>query len=119
MRSTLRHTVFLSALVVGLGAALLASGPSFWTIGTTSELLKGTSDGVLIDLNGTISAGPRLTNLLTSAPSQIWSLATGSDGILWAGTGGDGRLIRIRPGQREETVFDAEESPDLLEFFSD
>jgi hypothetical protein len=110
MRSTLRHTVLLSALVVGLGAALLASGPSFWTIGTTSELLKGTSDGVLIDLNGTISAGPRLTNLLTSAPSQIWSLATGSDGILWAGTGGDGRLIRIRPGQREETVFDAEES---------
>lgn len=98
-------------LFAAAGSALaLASGPSFWTVATTAELLKGTSEGVLIDRNGTITPGPQLTNRLTSAPAQIWSLAVAPDGTLWAGTGGDGRVIRVRPGQAEETVFDADES---------
>ena len=100
-----------SAVLFAIGSTLLhASGPAFWTIATSSELLKGTSNGVLIDRNGTISAGPQLTNRLSSAPAQIWSLASAPDGTLWAGTGGDGRLIRIRPGQPEETIFDADET---------
>lgn len=105
-----RRALILAGLLSLAAAGLDASGPSFWVIGTTAALLKGTSDGVLIDRNGTISAGPRLTNLLTSAPAQIWSLVAGGGDTLWAGTGGDGRVIRIRPGQREETVFDAEEN---------
>ena len=104
-----RRALILAGLLSAV-AALDASGPAFWVIGTASELMKGTSDGVLIDRNGTISVGPRLTNLLTSAPAQIWCLAAGSGDTWWAGTGGDGRVIRVRPGQREETVFDAEET---------
>ncbi len=51
----------------------------------------------------------RPTARLTTTPAQIWSLAAAPDGTLWAGTGGDGRVIRLRPGQAEETVFTAEE----------
>jgi sugar lactone lactonase YvrE len=105
-----QRAALIFTLLASAGAAVLASGPAFWVIGTTGELLKGTSDGVLIDLNGTISPGPKLTNVLTSAPAQIWALAAGTDGTLWAGTGGDGRVIRIRPGQREETLYDADEN---------
>jgi hypothetical protein len=107
---TSRRLLFTCAFVAALGSFSFASGPTFWIVGTTSELLKGTSDGVLVDRNGTLTAGPKLTNALTSAPAQIWSLAAAPDGTLWAGTGGDGRLIRIRPGQREETVFTADEN---------
>jgi hypothetical protein len=105
-----RRLLFVGLTVLLLTAAMTAAGPTFWVIATPGELLKGTSEGVVIDLNGTISPGPRLTNLLTSAPAQIWTLAAAPDGVLWAGTGGDGRVIRIRPGQREETVFDAQET---------
>jgi hypothetical protein len=95
--------------VVCGSALLLAAGPTFWTIATTGELLKGTSNGVLIARSGTISAGPQLSNRLSSTSAQIWSLASAPDGTLWAGTGGDGRVIRVRPGRAEETVFDADE----------
>jgi hypothetical protein len=111
-----RHLLLTCACAAFVAAATLwthataVSGPAFWTIGTTADLLKGTSDGVLIDRNGTISAGPRLANRLTSTPAQIWSLAAGSDGTFWAGTGGDGRIIRLRAGQPEETAYDAEEN---------
>ena len=54
-------------------------------------LLRGTSDGVC-HLNGVVSSGPQLTNRLTTTPAQIWSLVA-ADGTMWAGTGGDGRVM--------------------------
>jgi hypothetical protein len=87
-----------------------ASGPVFWTVANAAEFLKGTSDGVFVSLEGVLSPGPGLTNRLTSAPAQIWSIAESSDGTIWAGTGGDGRVLRLRGTQPEQTVFDADES---------
>jgi hypothetical protein len=89
---------------------LEASGPTFWTTATPAEFLRGTSDGVFVSLTGTLTAGPELTSRLTSTPAQVWSVAQAADGSLWAGTGGDGRVIRIRTGQPEQTVFDAPEA---------
>ena len=87
-----------------------ASGPTFWTTATSSELLRGTSDGVYVSLSGVVTPGPQLTSRLSSTPAQIWSLASSADGTIWAGTGGDGRVIRVRNGQLEETAFDSSEN---------
>jgi hypothetical protein len=102
----------LSALILcALAAsAASASGPTFWTTATSAELLRGTSDGVYVSLSGVVTPGPELTSRLATTPSQIWSLAPAPDGTLWAGTGGDGRVVRLRIGQAEETVFDSTEN---------
>ena len=110
----MRHS-FLRSVAVGAAAlcaiaTLRASGPAFWVIATSGELLKGTSNGVYVTSDGSVMAGPRLTNRTTTAPAQIWSLAVGADDTLWAGTGGDGRVLRIRAGQNEETAFDSDEN---------
>jgi hypothetical protein len=105
-----RVIVFIALTVCAVASRPAASGPTFWTTATATEFLRGTSDGVYVSLSGVLTAGPQLTNRLTSAPPQIWSLATSADGSIWAGTGGDGRVIRSRPGQPEQTVFDASES---------
>ena len=103
--------LFACALFVSIAVAVpRASGPSFWTVATAADFLRGTSDGVFVTLGGSVTAGPVLTNRLSSTPAQIWTTAQGADGALWAGTGGDGRLVRLRPGQAEETVFDAPEA---------
>ena len=86
------------------------SGPLFWTIATSAEFLKGTSDGVFVSAEGVLRPGPALANRLTSTPAQVWSVAEGADGTLWAGTGGDGKVLRLRPGQPEEVAFDADEA---------
>ncbi|HET9368956.1 MAG TPA: two-component regulator propeller domain-containing protein [Vicinamibacterales bacterium] len=105
-RFRLSFFVFLAAIA----APVAASGPTFWTVATSTEFLQGRSDGVYLSLEGVVTAGPRLTNRLTSSPAQIWSLTEAPDGTLWAGTGGDGRVLRLRPGQPEEMVFDASEN---------
>src|SRR5262245_51810118 len=109
-RFRMRLSLVLLVVAAALCAALQASGPTFWTIASSAEFLRGTSEGVYISLDGVITPGPQLQNRLTSAPAQIWSLAQAADGTLWAGTGGDGRVIRIRPGQKEESIFDSEET---------
>lgn len=107
----LRLRQLLPLLVVALvGVSARASGPVFWTVATAADFLRGTSDGVYVSRDGVVTPGPQLTRRLTSAPAQVWSLAEAADGTLWAGTGGDGRLLRVRPGQPEETAFDADES---------
>ena len=99
------------ALAAGLLiTSLSASGPSFWTMATNAEFLRGTSDGVFVSSSGTLSPAPGLANRLTATPAQIWSVAEAADGTIWAGTGGDGRVLRVRPGQAEETAFDSTES---------
>jgi len=99
----------LLSLVAG-GARPRASGPAFWTIATAGDFLRGQSDGVAVSMSGILTAGPQLTSRLTSTPAQVWSLATGPDGTLYAGTGGDGKVLRVRPGQPEDTLFDADEA---------
>jgi hypothetical protein len=111
----LRHRRIPVLLLPILFAALVmpsgASGPVFWTVATAADLLKGTSDGVFVSLSGVVTPGPAMTNRLTTTPAQVWSLARAQDGTLWAGTGGDGRVVRMRPGQTaEETVFDTPET---------
>src|SRR5690606_5521341 len=89
----------------------LAAGPSFWTVATTADLLQGTSDGVYVSLSGVVTPGPTLTSRLGSTPAQVWSLARAQDGTLWAGTGSDGRLLRLRPGETTDQIaFDAPEA---------
>jgi hypothetical protein len=103
----------VSVLCLLAGAAALAardSGPVFWTTATAADFVKGRSEGVFVSLEGAVAPGPVLTNRMTSSPAQVWSVAAASDGTLWAGTGGDGRLVRLRPGQQEETVFDSTEA---------
>jgi hypothetical protein len=106
----LPHLLLLLAAACAASTGLAASGPTFWTVATAADFLKGTSEGVYVSLSGALTAGPQLQNRLTSAPAQVWSLARASDGTLWAGTGADGRVIRLRTGQPEETVFDSPEN---------
>src|SRR5690349_4268930 len=105
----IRRTLLPLILLVWLVLPTAASGPMFWTVASPAEFLKGTSDGVFISLQGVLSPGPAFANRLTSTPAQVWSAVESTDGTVWAGTGADGRLLRLRAGQPEATAFDAEE----------
>jgi hypothetical protein len=90
---------------------LRASGPVFWTVATSSDFLAGTSDGVFVSLQGVLTPGPSMTSRLSTTPAQVWSLAQADDGTLFAGTGGGkGQVLRIRPGEPDAVIFEAEES---------
>ena len=96
-------------LCAGALSRLGAAGPLFWTVATQADFLKGTPTGVSIDAAGRLLVAP-LTSVVTdlSAP-QAWSLLRADDGTWYAGTGGDGRVVRGR-GQQVDTVLDVQPS---------
>jgi hypothetical protein len=98
----------LSALIAGV-PVLFAAGPVFWTVASQSEFLKGQASGVSIDAAGRLVPAPAIATVHDLAAPQAWSLARGDDGAWYAGTGGDGRVVRGR-GNEVTTILDVEPS---------
>ena len=54
------------------------------------------------------SARPRRCSRETSAPF-LWSIVAGADGTLWAGSGNEGKVLKIARDGKVTTFFDAPE----------
>ncbi len=100
----------------GLGVTLLAAlcvllsvaaAPVFWRVSTQAEFLRGEVDTLTIDADGHLGLGPGADEFFTTTAPVVWSLATATDGALWAGSGNDGRLYRVESDGAGEVVFDA------------
>lgn len=96
MPHLLRLSVAALSLAVLVSAAH-ASGPVFWTVASQADFLKGRPSGVSVDAAGRLVAAPAITALHDLGAPQAWSLIV-ADGAWYAGTGGDGRVVRGRGG---------------------
>jgi sugar lactone lactonase YvrE len=107
----LRSLRLLPVLLLLASTSLLveAAGPVFWTVASQTEFLKGHATGVSIDAAGRLIAAPPVTVVHDLGAPQAWSLARGDDGTWYAGTGGDGRVLRGR-GTTVTTLLDLEPS---------
>ncbi len=64
--------------------------------------------GVSLDADGVVAPGPSLHSLLNDAGAQVWSLAIAGDGTIYAGSGSDGGIYRIRGDRGERAAASAE-----------
>ena len=100
----------LSAAAVMTASALLsASAATFWTVATQADFLKGDVDSLSIDSDGRVFLGPAGTQVAETAAPFLWTLLPGPDGVLWAGTGNEGQVLKIGRDGKSSTFFDAPE----------
>lgn len=105
--SRLRLRLLAAAVAVAAAlAAAEAAAPVFWRVSTQAEFLAGEVENLSVDPAGRLLLGPRNDLLHEAADPFAWSLAA-SGGVLWVGTGGSGRVVRVAPGGAAETVFEA------------
>jgi hypothetical protein len=100
------------ASAAGLLAAsviLSASAPTFWTVSTQADFLKGDVENLSIDSEGRVFLGPSTTQVAETSAPFLWTLLAASDGTLWAGTGNEGQVLRIGRDGRTTMFFDAQE----------
>jgi hypothetical protein len=90
-------------------AALLASTPTFWTVSTQSDFLKGDVENLSIDSDGRVFLGPVATQLAETSAPFLWTVLAGADGTLWAGTGNEGKVLKIGRDGKTSIFFDATE----------
>jgi hypothetical protein len=97
------------AAAIAATALLSASAPTFWTVSTQTDFLKGDVDNLSIDSDGRIFLGPAASPIAETSAPFLWTILAGADGTLWAGTGNEGQVLKISRDGKTSTFFDAAE----------
>jgi hypothetical protein len=106
---TLRQVCVCAALIAAAWAGLSAAMPTFWTIATQADFLKGDVEDLSIDSDGRVFLGPSTSQLAETAAPFLWTMVAGRDGTLWAGSGNEGKVLKLGKDGKLATFFDANE----------
>ena len=104
-----RFAAWLAAALTCASALLTASTPTFWTVSTQADFLKGDVDNLSIDSDGRVFLGPATTQVAETSAPFLWTLLAAPDGTLWAGTGNEGQVLRVARDGKMTTFFDSSE----------
>ena len=88
--SFLARAVVCALLAAAAWAGLSAASPTFWTVSSQADFLKGDVENLSIDSDGRVFPGPTTTVVAETAAPFLWSVIAGPDGTLWAGSGNEG-----------------------------
>ena len=109
MNRLLRSLSVTALAVACLWTAARAASPTFWTVATQSEFLRGDVEGLSIDSDGRVVLGPATTVVGETAAPFLWTLLPAGDGTIWAGSGNEGKVLRVGKDGRVTTFFDSGE----------
>ncbi len=96
-------------VLASLCATVMAAMPTFWTVSTQADFLKGDVEDLSIDNDGRLFLGPSTALVAETAAPFLWSIVSGADGTLWAGTGNEGKVLKVTKDGAMSTFFDAAE----------
>ena len=104
-----RRAALCAVLLCAASLALVAATPTFWTISTQADFLKGDVEDLSIDSDGRVFLGPSATVVAETAAPFLWSVVAASDGTLFAGSGNEGKVLKVGKDGKVTTFFDAPE----------
>ena len=107
-RPSPRRGFAAAGVVVALVALVHGASPAFWRVSTQNEFLRGQVEDVSVDTDGLLQLGPATEVVHETTAPFLWSVARANE-ALWIGSGGDGKVFRVRPDGTSTTVYDAEE----------
>ncbi len=86
-----------------------AGGPVVWETNSRAELLNGEARGVSVTDTGALMLAPRFAQLFDTEQAYIWSSTIDDSGVVYLGTGHDGRIFRVGSDGRGALLYDAPE----------
>src|SRR5258706_10053998 len=98
---------WLTALAFA-GAAWGATSTA-WEMNNYADFIRGRFQGVSLTRDGRVTTGPRLDPVFAPDDPVVWTVAAAPDGMLYAGTGHQGRVYRIPPSGQASLIFTAPE----------
>src|SRR5664280_2425211 len=87
----------------------LAQGTRTWEQTSYDECEKGTSHGVAIGSDGTLTLAPAFRALYTSPSTYLWSLAADAQGNAYAAAGSPARVYKLTPDGKASIIFAPQE----------
>ena len=103
----IRRLALASCLLLSAGPARAAQ-PQFWRIEGARDFLDGTTEGLSVDSEGRVRLAPVTRAIYDPEVPFVWCLTRDAKGVLYAGTGNDGKVFKIE-GDKGVPFFDAAE----------
>ncbi|MDQ3688186.1 MAG: hypothetical protein M3430_21695 [Acidobacteriota bacterium] len=108
LRRTLQLFIYI-LLVLSISSPAHAGGPVVWETNSRAELLNGEARGVSVTDTGALMLAPRFAQLFDTEQAYIWSSTIDDSGVVYLGTGHDGRIFRVGSDGRGALLYDAPE----------
>ncbi len=107
LRSASGLSVLAAALIAASAQLSLSQGTHLWAQSQLEEFEKGTPQGVALESDGSLRAGPGLAESFTTPSTFVWSVAVSKAGVAYVGTGSPATVLRApdRQGGKPFTVF--------------
>ena len=109
LRTFLTRIAPAALLSVTAWTLLIAATPTFWTVATQSAFLKGDVEDLSIDSDGRVFLGPAPALLAETAAPFLWTVLALPDGSIVAGSGNEGKVLKVGRDGKMSTLFDAAE----------
>jgi len=97
---------FLCLLISPIG---WAQGTRTWEQTKYDDFEKGTAHGVAISSDGSLTLAPAFDALYTSPSTYLWSLASDTQGNIYAGAGSPARVYKLTPDGKVGIIFAPQE----------
>ena len=98
-----------AAVLLSATVTLYGSTPTFWEVSTESEFLRGEIENLSIDSFGRLTLGPTAAPLYETNAPFVWTMISGPDGAVYAGSGNEGQVYRVDSSGKGTVFFDTEE----------
>jgi len=108
----MRKMILVPMTIVACAGVALAVPVEKWVQTTRSDFENGEAKGTAILAVGQIVLAPELKPLLEKPVSHIWALAVDSKGTVYAATGTEPKLLRLR-GDKADTFFTSPDKSDI------
>ena len=108
MRSLLRN-FFVLGLVAAFSAIVVASKPVFWQTATLNDFLRGEVENLSVDGHGRLVLGPAAELVADTTAPFLWAMAVAPDGMIYVGSGNEGKIFKIDAAGKAATFFDSTE----------
>ena len=100
--------VIVAAGLCGLLAVAHTASPTFWLVSTQEDFLLGEVEDVSVDAMGRLQLGPDTEIIYETTAPFLWTAAQ-RNGVLWVGSGNDGKVFTVDASGSGTEVFDAKE----------
>jgi len=110
MRTPIAVMLAISLVALSPMIRLEAAPVRIFEVDSYQDFLKGDAAGVSIDAEGVVRLARAAAEAGTIGEAVVWCLVSDPAGTLYAGTGFDGRVIKITPDGKSTTFFDTDET---------
>jgi len=113
----MRHGGMLLGAILFAGSAA-GSATTAWEMTSYQDFIRGQFQGVSLSRDGRLTLAPKVDTLFSSGQAVVWSVAEGSNGVLYVATGHRGRVYQVDPSGASSLLWTADQ-PEVFAIATD